>query len=125
MITVRKLINHAVEIKAKCNKMTFEEAIRQPLYFTFYTNSGVHLVISMNSSSNKLNKNNVFRKVNIEVLEGKCIIPEEMNKYQKYPRSIFSLAFCDVPERIINQCFTVNSGVDLERFTREWEKILS
>lgn len=115
MNTIRELIHKAVEIKSSYCNMTFEESIQQnTVYVIFYTNNGAQLIISMNPKSNILNKNNVYRKIDLEINDSNCIIPAEMNKYKSYQNNYY------VPERVMNSFLVANGGIDMKRFIKEF-----
>ncbi len=121
MVTIRKLINDVVGFKSIQEGKLPSEILRDSeLYITFYTKNKTKYRINLNAKYDRLNKDDAFRKINIEIMDGICRLPEEMKRYNRNPFSVFSSKYDNVPERIINSMLVLNGEIDYERSIKKF-----
>jgi hypothetical protein len=120
-----------MEIKAKHCDISVDEAYQSSLTIVFYSQNGVQFFIDMDPKYHKLKKNNVYRNISIEIIEGDYKAPLKLWNYGSvWTHNEYLLAkFHGVPEKIINELVLMNGGIDIDRFildfTSMWESFKS
>jgi hypothetical protein len=129
MTTIRQLIEKTMEFKAQCCNISVDEAFKTSLSVVFYSRNGVEFFIVMHPNYNKLKKNNVYRKIDINIMKGDYKAPQEIWNFGSiWTNNVIPLArFYNMPEKMVNEFMLMNGGIDIDRFisdsTTMWKSL--
>ncbi len=125
MNTIREVIKKATEIKSEELNLSYDETIQTTsLCIVVYTKNGVQLLVDMHPDHHPLKKN-VYRKISFSIDKGDYNVPQEIWNYgEKWVHNNHFLAqFSGVPERLFNEFLSMNGGVNMDKFIKDFTSL--